>query len=105
MFSSALGKPLNLDALAHDVIRPALKSAKLNWHGWHAFRRGLATNLHRLGVSDETIQRILRHSTVAVTQNCYIKTADADAVAAMRSLENVYAPNMHLGTQSRPQVM
>ena len=19
------------------------------WHGWHAFRRGLATNLHRLG--------------------------------------------------------
>jgi hypothetical protein len=44
------------------------------------------------------IQRILRHSTVAVTQSCYIKTADSDASAAMqqfgRSLE--YAPNMHL---------
>lgn len=94
MFPSPEGKPINLDALARDVIRPALKSQGLTWHGWHAFRRGLATNLHRLGVQDETIQRILRHSTVAVTQNCYIKAADADVVAAMRSLEN--APSMHL---------
>jgi hypothetical protein len=43
----------------------------------------LATNLHRLGVKDETIQPILRHSTVAVIQNCYIKTAHADTGAAM----------------------
>ncbi len=103
MFQSTARKPLNLDALAKDVIRPAFEKHGLQWHGWHAFRRGLATNLHRLGVSDETIQRILRHSTISVTQNCYIKTADADAVAAMRSLEN--APNMHLGSPKRPQVM
>ncbi len=103
MFQSPAGKAVNLDALARDVIRPALQKAEIQWHGWHAFRRGLATNLHRLGVADETIQRILRHSTVAVTQNCYIKTADADAVAAMRSLEN--APNMHLGSPKRPKVM
>ena len=45
-------------------------------------------------VQDEIIQRILRHSNVGVTQKCYIKTVDADVVAAMRSLEN--APNMHL---------
>ena len=30
------------------------------------------------------IQRILRHSTVATTQNHYIKTASPDAIAAMR---------------------
>ena len=101
MFASPLGTPINLDALAEDVIRPALEKAGLAWHGWHAFRRGLATNLHRLGVPDETIQRILRHSTVAVTQNCYIKTSHADAVSAMRSLEN--APNMHLGRRRRPE--
>ncbi|MFZ0707931.1 MAG: hypothetical protein WAM71_20195, partial [Candidatus Korobacteraceae bacterium] len=88
MFPSPLGTPINVDALAMDGIRPALEKAGLAWHGWHAFRRGLATNLHHLGVPDETIQRILRHSTVAVTQNCHIKTAHADAVAAMRSLEN-----------------
>ena len=93
MFPSLEGKPINLDALATDVIRPALERQGLQWHGWHAFRRGLATNLHRLGVQDEIIQRILRHSNVGVTQKCYIKTVDADVVEAMRSLEN--APNMH----------
>jgi integrase len=55
MFPSPLGTPINLDALAEDVIRPALEKAGLAWHGWHAFRRGLPTNLHRLGVPDETI--------------------------------------------------
>ncbi len=57
------------------------------WYGWHAFRRGLATNLHRLGVNDLTIQRILRHSNVAVTQACYIKTVPVEAKAAMQKLE------------------
>jgi hypothetical protein len=54
---------------------------------WYAFRRGLATNLNRLGVDDSVIQRILRHSNVAVTQACYIKTASEDAKAAMQKLE------------------
>jgi integrase len=88
IFRSDAGKPLNLDELAADVIRPVFKAAGLTWHGWHAFRRGLATNLHRLGVPDKTIQAVLRHANVAVTQACYIKTVDADAAAAMRSLES-----------------
>ena len=33
---------------------------------------------------DSVIQRILRHSNVATTQNHYIKTASPDAIAAMR---------------------
>jgi integrase len=103
MFTSAERKPMNLDALAADVIRPTLQAQGLQWYGWHAFRRGLATNLHRLRVQDEIIQRILRHSNVAVTQACYIKTADADVVAAMRSLEN--APNMHLESLKSSQRM
>jgi integrase len=102
MFQSAQGNPINLDALARDVIRPAMERHELQWHGWHAFRRGLATKLHRLGVADEIIQRILRHGVLAVTQNCYIKTSDAQALAAMRSLEN--APNMHLNSPKRLQV-
>src|SRR5271157_2981090 len=83
----------NMPRLNHEFTELSI----LKWDGT------LATNLHRLGVPDETIQRILRHSTVAVTQNCYIKTADADAVAAMRSLEN--APNMHLGSVKRPSMV
>jgi integrase len=103
MFHTTAGGPLDLDALAYDVIRPALQAQGLQWHGWHAFRRGLATNLHRLGVQDETIQRILRHSNVSVTQDCYIKTPDAAVVEAMRSLEN--APSMHLGSVKKSQLM
>jgi len=107
MFLSSAGKPVNLDALAAKVIVPLITKAGVRWHGWHAFRRGLATNLYQFGVSDKIIQRILRQATVAVTQNCYIKTADSDAVAAMqqfqRSLE--YAPNMHLSGADRPRVM
>jgi integrase len=107
MFPSPAGKPINLDALAADVIVPALTQAGMQWHGWHAFRRGLPDQLHRLGVRDKIIQRILRHSNVAVTQSCYIKTADADASAAMQQLERFldYAPNMHLSGAERLRVM
>ncbi len=87
IFQNTKGGPVSLDNLAWGVIRPALRRHGLEWHGWHAFRRGLATNLHRLGVSDLTIQRILRHSNVAVTQACYIKTFDKQAIDAMRQLE------------------
>jgi hypothetical protein len=58
-----------------------------------------------VGVPDKTIQRILRHANVAVTQSCYIKTVDADAAAAMQHFERSlqYAPNMHLaGAQKLP---
>jgi len=107
MFLSPVGKPINLDALAADVIVPLVTKAGMRWHGWHAFRRGLATNLHRLGVSDKIIQRILRHANVAVTQNCDIKTADSEVGAAMqhfeRSLE--YAPNVHLSGTERTRLM
>jgi hypothetical protein len=44
---------MNLEALAIDVVPPALEKAGLNWHGWHAFRRGLATNLHRFAIRQE----------------------------------------------------
>jgi len=107
MFLSRVGKPVNLDALAADVIVPLLTKAGIRWHGWHAFRRGLATNLHQLGVFDKTIQRILRHANVAVTQNCYIKTADSEIVAAMQQFERSleYAPKMHLGGLERTRLM
>ena len=61
------------------------------WHGWHAFRRGLATNLHRLRVSDKVIQQILRHANVTTTMNIYVKTVSVDAANAMKSLETMCA--------------
>ncbi len=68
------------------------------WHGWHAFRRGLATNLFELGVPAEVAQTILRHSNVSTTREHYIvlKSRSAGA-AAMRQLENAVARGAQVG--------
>ena len=86
IFTNKLGRPLDLEWLYRTQMKDVLKKAGIVWAGWHAFRRGLASNLNRLGVDDSIIQSILRHSTVATTQTLYIKTARPDAVAAMRQL-------------------
>jgi integrase len=89
MFPSAkAGKPVSMNNLLRREILPALKKAKLQWCGWHAFRRGLATVLYDQAVSDLTIQAILRHSNVTVTRNCYIKRLPRQSEAAMRTLES-----------------
>jgi integrase len=107
MFPGPTGKPINLDRLVAEVILPQVTKAGVQWHGWHGFRRGLATNLHQLGVSDKTIQRILRHSNVAVTQACYIKTVECEVTSAMQQFERSldYAPTMHLSGAVRPRLM
>jgi integrase len=87
IFQAGNGKPLNLDNLARRVIAPLVE-----WHGWHAFRRGLATNLHALGVADKDIQAILRHSNVGLTMNVYVKSVGESQVNAMD------APSAKLGT-------
>lgn len=110
IFGTMKGTPLSLNNVLNRQILPALNvcvcgksedkhekedhkyersTQRPEWHGWHAFRRGLATNLHDLGVPDKTIQAILRHANVAVTQNSYIKTLDSQSIAAMRQLESL----------------
>jgi len=59
----------------------------IQWYGWHAFRRGEATNLKAIGVDDLTISQILGHSDVSVTRRNYTKTVNENAVAAMQKLE------------------
>ena len=79
------------------VIRPTLAAAELPWYGLHAFRRGLATNLHELGVADIVIQAILRHSNVSVTRagvHQERRVVDPQSLAAMDALESA-ACNQH----------
>jgi integrase len=108
LFQAGNGKPLNLANVARRVIKPAIERCaqchkpqldhesdghpfKLDlscvWRGWHAFRRGLATNLHELGVPDRTIQAILRHSNIKTTQNIYIQSRDESRSNAMNLLD------------------
>jgi integrase len=104
IFQAGNGQPLNLDNLARRIVSPAIEKCvkcrkpesehlaeghlfeldeTLCWHGWHAFRRGLATNLHALGVADREIQAILRHSDIRLTQAIYIKSVSESQVNAL----------------------
>jgi hypothetical protein len=73
VFNGETGQPLRLDNYAKRIIRPALKKTGLKWHGYHSLRRGLATNLHKLGCPAKTAQAILRHANVKTTLDFYIK--------------------------------
>ena len=91
IFGNTIGGALDLDNLADRVIKPVLKANGLKWKGWHAYRRGLATNLHELGIPDKVIQAILRHEDVMTTQRSYIKTVPSVVTEAMRRLEEKIA--------------
>ena len=110
IFANGLGRPLALGSLVNRAILPALnrcercakaefghekadhwyrRNARIpEWHGWHAARRGLGSNLYRLGVHELVIQRILRHANVSTTASYYIKSAADDVRNAMTKLEN-----------------
>jgi len=91
IFPNRCGGALDLDNIADRVLKPVLEANGMQWKGWQAYRRGLATNLKELGVEDTTIQCILRHEDVSTTQRFYIKTAPRVAQEAMRQLEEKIA--------------
>jgi integrase len=96
MFASG-SKPLHLDNLARRVIAPIFEKAGLPWHGWRAFRRGLATNLQRLGVPIKTAQALLRQADFATAANYYANAVEADSVEAMRRLEKTVCNKSAMG--------
>jgi integrase len=105
------GFALNLANLAARVIKPAIQTcAKCQkarsehkeeshafewdkvqrWKGWHAFRRGLASNLYSLGVQPKVIQAILRHSDIGTTLSYYVQTPDEESRDALQQIESAF---------------
>jgi integrase len=110
VFSSSVGTPLDLDNLVKRVIQPSLHhcaqcgvvlgkhedsehqfqldESRPVWHGYHSFRRSLASTLYSLNIPELVIQRILRHKPgSAVTRQHYIKPIASDVLNAMETLE------------------
>jgi integrase len=87
VFHSGDGLPINLDKVGRRVIRHALEATGLPWYGWHAFRRGLASNLYDMGAQDKVVQRILRHSKPHVTRERYIKVFDRTLIEAVERVQ------------------
>jgi integrase len=108
MFPTEVGTPVDLKNIFTRRIDPILNACSecgdtkkehaladhefrrredlVEWHGWHAFRRGLGSNLNDLGVLDLTIQKILRHSNVTTTRKSYIHHREHQVTAAMGQL-------------------
>ena len=87
VFHSGNRLPINADKLGRRVIPPTLEAIHLPWYGWHAFRRGLASNLYAIGAPDKVVQRILRHSKPHVTKEHYIKVFDCTVVEAVDKMQ------------------
>ena len=86
IFANGAGKALDLDSLYRRQMKQPLKAAGIEWEGWHGFRRGLATNLERIGVRESIAAMILRHSNDRVTRKHYIKPPTLEAIEAMKKL-------------------
>jgi integrase len=86
VFHGETGNPLRLDNFTKREVIPALTKAGLEWHGWHAFRRGLASNLFELGAEGKIAQAILRHADLGTTMRHYIKARPEGTQAAMDRL-------------------
>jgi integrase len=94
------GKPLNLDMLAKRVIRPALRNAEnysstdakpIDWHGYYAFRRGIATLTSSVARDPMAAKGLLRHSSVSTTLSHYIKDVPEVTENAMALVEELFA--------------
>ena len=77
------GFALQLDNLSRRIIAPKLGE---RWHGWHGFRRGLATNLYGLRVPPGVIQAVLRYAAVETTYKHYVIISNAQSDSAMKRL-------------------
>jgi integrase len=97
IFPNAKGKPVSLDSLYWRQMRVVLQLAKIEWRGWHAFRRGLGTLLDSTGASPSVMQRVLRHADVNTTLNHYVKLKGAQTSDAMRKASTAFSAARSLG--------
>lgn len=86
IFEGPYAFPLDLSGLGAKGIKNALNGTGVEWHGFHALRRGLGTRLFNNGVPIETVSRILRHGSVHVTRAHYVDVLDATVVNALEGL-------------------
>ena len=94
-------KPIIFENEVRRRVIPVLKTAGIDWHGMHAFRRGLATTLNSMdGIEDRLISHILRHEIKKddVTGSKYIKP---DLEKIRRALERVEVMYKAAGKKAR----
>lgn len=87
LFQSNRRTPINSKNWLDRVLIPAAARAKVARIAYHMFRRGYATEAHRLGVDDRSIAAQLRHGDIDVTRRIYIQAVPAAVQAGAEALE------------------
>jgi integrase len=87
VFTNTEGTAMNMDQLAREVIKPALRKAGCEWKGFHAGRRGLGTTLRSLTGNSTAARDVLGHTTTRITEDHYEHRLPEDALRGMRLLE------------------
>ncbi len=64
---------------------------RIQWHGYYAFRRGIATLASSLSRDPMAAKGLLRHSNVSTTLSHYIKDVPEVTENAMALVEGLFA--------------
>jgi integrase len=92
--ASSSQSPIIFEDIVKAEIHPACEAAGIKFHGFQAFRRGLATYLHKMGTSELMVGHVLRHSrrsSKSVAGRHYIER-DVEAVRKeLQKIEAAYA--------------
>jgi integrase len=88
LLENSLGMPLDLDALASDVIRPTFAAAGLEWKGYYGGRRGAETEMNRYTHGNSQITSHHFGHTKAVADAHYIKPIPEETRIAALALDS-----------------
>jgi integrase len=90
IFATEVGTPLRPQNVLRRQLRPVCEKLGFAWRGFHAFRRGVATeNILDAGVDPKTLQQWLGHSNITTTLDHY---AIANALK-LRGVVTAWAEN------------
>ena len=100
LLENSLGSPLDLDALARDVIKPLFKASGLEWKGYYGGRRGAETEMNRYTNGNSQITSHHFGHTKAVADAHYIKPLPEETKIAALALDTTLGETIgRLGNQ------
>jgi integrase len=94
LLENSLGMPLDLDALARDVIRPTFAAVGLEWKGYYGGRRGAETEMNRYTNGNSQITSHHFGHTKAVADSHYVKPLPEETRIAALALDSALRETM-----------
>ena len=95
LFPNGKGKPVDLRSLVARTIVPTFEAKKIEWKTLYAGRRGAATILTQLTGDALAAKELLRHKTIAVTTDKYVKAIPEALLKGIKLLEAAASGDGH----------